>query len=178
MSDSSTATSVRLSSDPVAMTQAGSTVRLPQRLGGSCRLASRTSAVSPSVVAGRFTRSSDTPGVVATVRTAARTRLWPWAIALFVASLVAVLTSARGDLVGDNPSRLHWAPDRLLSDSTSIWESNQGLGRFRLDFWPAPTVFFTVVRGIGLSAALAGNLWHALLLTIAGVGMIAVVRLF
>ena len=130
------------------------------------------------MVSRRLTRPFDTPGLATTVLTVARTVSGPGRSRSLRPRSFAVFTSARGELVSDNHFALLWSPDRLLSDATSIWESNLGLGRFRLDLWPAPTIFFTIVRGIGLSPALAGGLWHAVLLTTAGVGMIAVLRLF
>ncbi len=88
------------------------------------------------------------------------------------------MTSASGRYIGDNRFELYWAPFELLERHLAIWDSTRGLGRPRWDFWPATTAVIAVLRGIGLGPELAERIWHTALLTTAGVGAAAALRLF
>ena len=98
--------------------------------------------------------------------------------AIALAALVAVLISAPGRYIGDNRFELYWSPFDLLRRHLAIWDATRGLGRPRWDFWPAPAAAMAVLRGLGLGPALAERIWHATLLTTAGTGMVAALRLF
>jgi arabinofuranan 3-O-arabinosyltransferase len=98
------------------------------------------------------------------------------AVALF--ALVATLSSAAGRYIGDNRFELYWAPFELLERHLGVWDATRGLGRARWDFWPATAAVIAVLRGIGLGPDLAERVWHAALLTTAGIGAAAALRLF
>jgi arabinofuranan 3-O-arabinosyltransferase len=116
--------------------------------------------------------------VKARLRDAAHDRLWPLGLVLFGLALASVLTNAPGKLVGDNQFALYWSPGTLLRAQVSIWQGDQGLGRFSLYFWPVTTGVLASLRAIGLSPWLTERLWHASLLATGGIGMVAVLRLF
>jgi hypothetical protein len=105
-------------------------------------------------------------------------RLWPLAVALGLFALGATLTSATGRYIGDNRFELYWAPFELLERHVAVWDATRGLGRPRWDFWPGTTAIIAVLRGIGLGPDLAERVWHAALLTTAGIGAAATLRLF
>jgi len=99
-------------------------------------------------------------------------------VAIGVAALVSVLISAPGRYIGDNRFELYWSPLDLLGRHLALWDSTRGLGRPRWDFWPVPAAAMAALRGLGLGPALAERIWHAALLTTAGTGIVAVLRLF
>ncbi len=98
--------------------------------------------------------------------------------AIAVVALVSVLISAPGRYVGDNRFELYWSPFDLLRRHLAIWDATRGLGRPRWDFWPVPAAAMAALRGLGLGPALAERIWHATLLTTAGTGIVAALRLF
>jgi arabinofuranan 3-O-arabinosyltransferase len=104
--------------------------------------------------------------------------LWPIVIAVAVAALLATFTSAPGRYIGDNRFELYWAPFDLLKRHLAVWDTTRGLGRPRWDFWPATVAAIAVLRGIGLGPDVAERIWHAALLTSAGAGAAAALRLF
>jgi arabinofuranan 3-O-arabinosyltransferase len=112
------------------------------------------------------------------LRGAAHGRIWPIGLLLFGLALASVLANAPGRLVGDNQFALYWSPATLLHNQVSVWQADQGLGRFSLYFWPVTTGAIASLRAIGLSAWLTERVWHAALLAIGGTGMVAVLRLF
>jgi arabinofuranan 3-O-arabinosyltransferase len=112
------------------------------------------------------------------IRAAFTARLWPLAVGLAAAACAAVLTNRPEAYVGDNRFEQFWSPGRRLLHEAFIWDGTRDLGRVREDFWPGSTAVIGVFRAFGASPAVAEHLWHATLLTIAGVGMVAVVRLF
>ncbi|MEY2475675.1 MAG: Alpha-(1-_3)-arabinofuranosyltransferase, partial [Actinomycetota bacterium] len=105
-------------------------------------------------------------------------RLWPVCMLFGGLALVAVLTNHPGSYIADNRFEQFWSPGARLLREAFIWDGSRDLGRVREDFWPGSTAFLGVLRGLGASAALAQHLWHAALLTMGGVGMVAVLRLF
>ncbi|MEX2255488.1 MAG: alpha-(1-_3)-arabinofuranosyltransferase family protein [Acidimicrobiia bacterium] len=104
--------------------------------------------------------------------------LWPLTIVVGLVALAAVLTSTSGRYIGDNRFELYWDPFGLLERHLAIWDSTRGLGRPRWDFWPATAAVLAILRGVGLGPDLAERVWHAALLTTAGVGAAAALRLF
>ena len=112
-----------------------------------------------------------------------RSRLWPVAVPFGLLALVAILTNSPGHyideiLIGDTHFDLFWDPLELLGRQRWLWDPYRGLGRTRSNFWPVPTGALSLVRELGVSAVLTQRLWHVALLTTAGVGMAAVIRLF
>lgn len=109
---------------------------------------------------------------------AAPTRLWPVTTLLAGLALVAVLTSGAGHYVVDNRLDHAWAPGRLLAHQAFLWDASRGLGRVNEQFWPVSMAALGLLRSLGASPALAERLWHAALLTAAGTGAVAVLRVF
>ena len=126
---------------------------------------SRLDAAAPDTAAGRVPRLG------------AR-GLWPIAVVVGLVALVAVFTSGSGRYLGDNRFELYWAPFDLLKRHLAVWDATRGLGRPRWDFWPATAAAIAVLRGLGFGPAAAERIWHAGLLTTAGVGAAAALRLF
>ena len=107
-----------------------------------------------------------------------RARAWPTVLLFAVLSTAATVTSSTGLYVGDNRFEQYWNPARRVARSMTIWDAFRGLGRVREDFWPGTTLPIGLFRSIGTAPWLAERLWHALLLTLVGVGVAEVVRLF
>lgn len=105
-------------------------------------------------------------------------QLWPASAILAALALLAVLSNQPGTYVGDNRFEQYWAPGHRLLREAFIWDATRDIGRVREDFWPGSTGVIAILRGLGASPALAERLWHALLLTVGGTGVVAVVRLF
>ncbi len=105
-------------------------------------------------------------------------RLWPIAVAVALFAIGATFSSAAGRYIGDNRFELYWSPVELLERHLAVWDATRGLGRARWDFWPATAAVIAVLRGIGLGPDLAERVWHAALLTTAGIGAAAALRLF
>jgi arabinofuranan 3-O-arabinosyltransferase len=122
-------------------------------------------------------RAERTRPAAAGIRGALRERLWPVALLLFCLSLVALLTNAPGQYVRDNRFAFYWAPGHLLSRYLSIWDATRGLGTVRPDFWPSNAILY-VVHEAGIPTWISQRLWHAFALTLGGVGMTALMRLF
>jgi arabinofuranan 3-O-arabinosyltransferase len=97
---------------------------------------------------------------------------------LLTLALLAVLRNAPGSYVPDNRFEQYWNPGRRIARSLELWDATRGLGRVREEFWPGATVPLGVLRLLGASPALTEHLWHATLLTAAGVGLVAVIRLY
>ncbi len=98
-------------------------------------------------------------------------------VGLALVSLATTLVNAAGNYVGDNRFEQYWAPGGRLLRETALWDGGRGLGRVAEEFWPS-TVPIALFRAIGCSPTLAERLWHASLLTLAGVGVLLVVRTF
>lgn len=105
-------------------------------------------------------------------------RLWPTIVLFSVLASVATLTNAPGLYVGDNRFEQYWNPARRIAKTFAIWDGSRGLGRVREDFWPATTAPIALLRGLGFSPIWAEHLFHAMCIAMAGIGMVAVVRLF
>jgi arabinofuranan 3-O-arabinosyltransferase len=104
--------------------------------------------------------------------------LWPIAVVVALVAVIAVFTSGSGRYIGDNRFELYWAPFDLLKRHLAVWEATRGLGRARWDFWPATAAAIALLRGVGFGPDVAERIWHAALLTTAGVGAAAALRLF
>jgi arabinofuranan 3-O-arabinosyltransferase len=98
-------------------------------------------------------------------------------VGLALVSLIVTLANAAGSYVGDNRFEQYWAPGGRLLRETALWDGGRGLGRVAEEFWPS-TIPIALIRALGFSPALAERLWHASLLTLAGVGVLLVVRTF
>ncbi len=105
-------------------------------------------------------------------------RLWPIAVVVALCALAATFASATGRYIGDNRFEVYWAPLELLGRHLAAWDTTRGLGRARWDFWPATAGAIAALRAIGLGPDAAERVWHAALLTSAGVGAAAALRLF
>lgn len=118
------------------------------------------------------------PTRLSRLRQQAAERIWPTVVLFLVLAATATLTNSPGWYVGDNRFEQYWNPARRVAKSFTIWDGSRGFGRVREDFWPGTTLPVAALRGIGASPILAEHLWHALVLAMAGVGMVLVVRLF
>lgn len=103
---------------------------------------------------------------------------WRVSLVLAGAALVATLTNAPGVYIGDNRFELYWATGQRAAKTLSLWDAGRGLGRVREDFWPGATAAVGLLRAMGAPPALAEHLFHALLLAVAGAGMVMVLRVF
>lgn len=112
------------------------------------------------------------------LRRAYHDRLWPAGLVLAALAAAATLTSAPGRYVGDNRYELFANPARRAAKGLALWDGSRGLGRVRDDLWPGEVLGVGVLRGLGLSTITAEHLFHALVLTICGVGTVALIRLF
>lgn len=106
-----------------------------------------------------------------------RTHLWPTGLAFAALALVATFLNDPGRYVGDNRFEQYWGPLGRLLRETSLWDPTRGLGRVGEEFWPnsAP---IALLRAVGLSAPLAEHVWHAVVLLVAGLGMVSLLRVF
>lgn len=104
--------------------------------------------------------------------------LWPTIVLFAVLASAATLTSSPGLYIGDNRFEQYWNPARRIAKTFALWDGSRGLGRIREDFWPATTMPVALLRGLGADPILAEHLFHAMCIAMAGVGMVAVVRLF
>lgn len=116
--------------------------------------------------------------LVQAVRVAFAERLWPSGVLLCTLATLATATSSGGAYIGDNRFEQYWNPARRLARTLTVWDGSRGLGRVREDFWPATTAPLAILRGLGFSAPVAQALFHALLIGLAGLGTVALVRLF
>lgn len=105
-------------------------------------------------------------------------RLWPTVVLFSVLAVTATLTNSPGRYIGDNRFEQYFNPARRAAKTLSIWDASRGLGRVREDFWPGTTIPMAAFRALGASPILTEHLWHALVLVIAGIGMVQVLRIF
>lgn len=105
-----------------------------------------------------------------------RLRGAPLAAAVVVgAAVAAVARSTHGRHVGDNRFDQYVAPGWRLARETSLWDGTRGMGRVGEELWPL-TAPLALLRGLGLSPAATQQVWHAAVLAIAGLGVIALLR--
>lgn len=117
-------------------------------------------------------------GRVGRLRATAAERLWPIATLLVALSVAATVTSAPGRYVGDNRFDQFAAPGRRLARTLTLWDGSRGLGRVREDLWLGLTAPMAFLRALGLSVWLTERLFHALLIALGGLGMVALLRVF
>jgi len=127
---------------------------------------------------------SATPGAVA--RLALRPIRFVWrvrhdrlvSIGLVFLALALAVTLADGAerWIADFRFEHNHNPARWLSQMASIWDPGRGFGATRSEVYLAPTLFFGLFRGIGLSAAVVQRLFHAALLATVGTGTVALLR--
>jgi len=124
------------------------------------------------------------PAVVDRVRAASETALERHRLAflnlsLAVLSLAITVVNRPGEYVGDFRFEVAWDPSQTLRRLPSIWQTAGGLGGVAgTDRSPLPTAFFGIARSLGAEPWLAQRLWHALLFTLAGTGMVQLVRFY
>ncbi|MCX7621892.1 MAG: DUF3367 domain-containing protein, partial [Acidimicrobiales bacterium] len=95
-----------------------------------------------------------------------------------VLATCSTLLNSPGRYIGDSRFEQFFNPARRLAKSLTIWDPSRGLGRVREDFWPGTTLPMAVLRSVGFSPTTTEHLWHALLLSLVGVGMVQMLRLF
>lgn len=91
---------------------------------------------------------------------------------------MAVFVNQPGTWFGDNRFEQYVNPGRRLTRMFSIWDSTRGFGTFRTEWWPGATLPLAVLRLLGLSPAATLHVWHALLISVAGIGAVAFLRAF
>lgn len=106
-----------------------------------------------------------------------RTHLWPTGLAFTALALLATFLNQPSQYVGDNRFEQYWGPLGRLLRETSLWDASRGLGRVGEEFWPnsAP---IALLRALGLSAPTSEHVWHAVVLVVAGLGMVSLLRVF
>lgn len=102
----------------------------------------------------------------------------PTVVLYAVLATASTMSNSPGNYVGDNRFEQYWNPARRVARSLSVWDGTRGLGRVREDFWPGGTIPMAIFRSLGANPIITERLWHALLLTVAGVGMVEVMRLW
>jgi arabinofuranan 3-O-arabinosyltransferase len=106
------------------------------------------------------------------------TRLWPIAVLLGAVALVVCLMNDPGRWITDNRFEWYESPGRVLLRHLSLWDPSRGFGRERTEWAPAMVGFLGFFRALGASPALAERISHAVMLTTAGVGTVALLRMF
>jgi hypothetical protein len=93
--------------------------------------------------------------------------------------MAVTVTSQPGRYITDFRFEVAWAPGRTLARVGALWPSVGSLGFVAgTDRSPLPTLFFGAVRAAGAEPWLAQRMWHAVLLTLAATGTVAVARFF
>ena len=106
-----------------------------------------------------------------------RWRLWPSAVLLAVPAALAMVCNHPTRYVGDNRFEQYWAPGWRIVRETMLWDGTRGMGRVGEEFWPT-TIPMAFLRSLGLSPALTEHTWHAVVLVLAGTGIVSLVRVF
>ncbi|MDH3294088.1 MAG: alpha-(1-_3)-arabinofuranosyltransferase family protein, partial [Acidimicrobiia bacterium] len=104
------------------------------------------------------------------------TRPLTMALGLALVSLATTVLAAPGRYVADARFEVFTDPVARLRRMFALWDPHRDLGRVAEEFWPAVTLFATTLRSIGLEPWLVQRLWHALLLTLAATGALALSR--
>ncbi|HEX7132839.1 MAG TPA: alpha-(1-_3)-arabinofuranosyltransferase family protein [Iamia sp.] len=97
------------------------------------------------------------------------------ALVLGAVAVAAVARSTDGRYVGDNRFDQYWAPGWRLLRETSLWDGTRGMGRVGEEIWPL-TAPLALLRALGLSPIAAQQVWHATVLTLAGLGVVVLLR--
>ncbi len=134
-----------------------------------------SAVASPDRADGAVTVGSERAVVVLATRPPVATHRLRWcylvlACGMALLALFAVFTSSPGWYVTDNRFEHFWSPDRLLYRVPSLWDSSRSLGGPRGELALAYGFVLAGFRAL-VSPAVAERLFHALLLTGAGMGM-------
>jgi hypothetical protein len=105
-------------------------------------------------------------------------RWWPIVGFFAVVSAIIVLPEGFGGLVADNRFEVSANPWQRVLKTVSLWDGTRGLGDVREDVWPLTTLGSLIPQSLGTPVWLSVRIWHATCLTIAAVGVVAVLRLF
>jgi arabinofuranan 3-O-arabinosyltransferase len=108
-------------------------------------------------------------------------RPWSWwwvALPIVALALLATLSNSPGWYVADARFEHFWAPGRYLARHAHAWDDIRGFGGPAPYFSPVVGAFLAAVTGAGASPALAERLLHATYLSVAGIGMAALLRAF
>ncbi|MFZ4717972.1 MAG: alpha-(1-_3)-arabinofuranosyltransferase domain-containing protein [Ilumatobacteraceae bacterium] len=103
-------------------------------------------------------------------------RLWPTGLLYGALALAATLFDRPIDYVADNRFEQYFNPARGLAKMFAIWDGSRGLGGPREDVWLGTTIPTALLRGLGLPPAWSERVWHAGLLTLVGLGIVALLR--
>jgi arabinofuranan 3-O-arabinosyltransferase len=105
-------------------------------------------------------------------------RLWAIGVLFAALALCAMALNDPTVWIGDNRFEMFQNPGRRLGRMFSIWDADRGFGTFAAEVWIGNTVPLWLMRSAGLSIAVTQHLWHAFLLTLAGVSTVAFLRCF
>ena len=130
----------------------------------------------PTAVGGRKA-APRSPSATRHLPEVTRTHLWPTGLLFAALSLVATLGNDPGEYVGDNRFEQYWGPAGRLLRETSLWDGTRGVGRVGEEFWPV-SYPIALLRALGLSAPHSEHVWHAVVLVVAGLGMVSLLRVF
>ena len=133
--------------------------------------------MTPRAATDRRSGAPTPPSTGWTLPAVTRERLWPAGVLFSVLALVATFTNDPTRYVGDNRFEQYWGPLGRLLRETSLWDGTRGVGRVGEEWWPA-SYPIAVLRALGLSAPLSEHVWHAVVLVVAGLGMVALLRVF
>jgi arabinofuranan 3-O-arabinosyltransferase len=112
------------------------------------------------------------------VRVDATERWWPIVAVLAAVSAILILPEGFGDVVADNRFEVSANPWQRVVRSISLWDGSRGLGDVREDVWPLTTLGSLIPHSLGAPVWLSVRIWHVTCLTIAAVGVVAVLRTF
>lgn len=91
-------------------------------------------------------------------------------------AFAAVLRNRPGVWIGDNRFELYANPGQRIDRALVVWDTTRGLGRIREEFWPGITLGIGVLRALGISEPLTQHLWHGILISLGGIGMVVLLR--
>ena len=107
-----------------------------------------------------------------------RQKFWGLAGALTVLSFGSTLLNSPGWYIADSRFEHYWASAQYLARHQWLWDSFRGLGKTAPYFAPVIAGTLAGMATFGLNAATAERCLHAMYLLTAGLGMVAVLRLF
>jgi arabinofuranan 3-O-arabinosyltransferase len=122
--------------------------------------------------------AAPTTGWAYRVGQSGRRGMWSAAVLIGGLALLATFTNGRGSYVPDVSFELYRNPWRILQDNLHIWSPTPGMGRVLDGAIVGPPLATGLLHALGLSMATAERVWHAALLTAAGLGAIALLRCF
>jgi len=109
-------------------------------------------------------------------RELAAEHLWPVAVLYGATALLCTFANAPGEYIGDNRYDQFASPGRRLTHSLALWDGSRGLGRVREDLWIGFTAPMALLRSFGFSVWATERVFHAGLLALGAVGVVAVLR--